>query len=321
MLRKSNEFQENGLHLINQLLLDYLKAKKGVSLKARQKDIDWYEQCGITITNMKNDLVKELAKKYELTDEQLKKNVAVIREIQQFDKIIDTILIEHIVDMQDFNNKLLLYQYLYSGRVRAISNNQQHLEEKIKDYLEKNVIKTSKNLVGIILFDNNLDQMYVLSTNNIWTLATPLQKGQLLQAIKEDPRFIINKSKINTIIGYISYDNKYGHTFKIKNNELKRHTGASCDQMNKDKKIQLLNDLAGYIKYKKYSKEEIAKEGEKKSKKVKDKEKKREGDTTGMIKEQMCSLIEFMMRYNTIINKDDKIWFLNNDKYILNKIE
>ena len=65
---------------------------------------------------------------------------------------------------------------------------------------------------------------------------------------------------MNTIIGYISFDNKYGHTFKIKNNELKRHTGASCDQMNKDKKIQLLNDLAGYIKYKKYTKEEIAKE-------------------------------------------------------------
>jgi hypothetical protein len=149
---------------------------------------------------------------------------------------------------------------------------------------------------------------------------------------------------MNTIIGYISFDNKYGHTFKIKNNELKRHTGASCDQMNKDKKIQLLNDLAGYVKYKKYTKEEIAKEKdkegdkekdkerdkevdkegdkeEKKSKKVKDKEKKREGDTTGMIKEQICSLIEFMMRYYTIINKNDKIWFLNNDKYILNKIE
>ena len=118
--RKSNEFQDNGLHLINQLLLDYLKAKKGVSLKARQKDIDWYEQCGITITNMKNDIVKELGKKYELNDEQLKKNVAVIREIQQFDKIMDTILIEHIVDTQDFNNKLLLYQYLYSVRERAI---------------------------------------------------------------------------------------------------------------------------------------------------------------------------------------------------------
>ena len=284
---------------------------------------------------MKNDIVKELAKKHELNDEQLKKNVAVIKEIKQFEIIMDTILIEHIVDMQEFNNKLLLYQYLYSDRARAMSDNQQQLEEKIKLYLEKSVIKTSKNLVGIILFDNNVEHIYILNATanagatSIWTLATPLQKGQLLQAIKEDPRFIINKSKINTIIGYISYDNKYGHTFKIKNNELKRHTGASCDQMNKDKKIQLLNDLAGYIKYKKYTKEEIAKEiakegekgEEKKSKKIKDKDKRREGDTTGMIKEQMCSLIEFMMRYYTIINKDDKIWFLNNDKYILNKIE
>jgi len=239
---------------------------------------------------------------------------------------MDTILIEHIVDMQEFNNKLLLYQYLYSDRARAISDNQQQLEEKIKLYLEKSVIKTSKNLVGIILFDNNVEHMYILNaatgaTASIWTLATPLQKGQLLQAIKEDPRFIINKSNINTIIGYISYDNKYGYTFKLKNNELKRHTGASCDQMNKDKKTQLLNMLAGYEKYKKYTKEDIVKENEGKQVKGKDKEKKREGDTTGMIKEQMCSLIEFMMRYYTIINKDNKIWFLNNDKYILNKIE
>jgi hypothetical protein len=269
---------------------------------------------------MKNDIVKELAKKYDLNDEQLKKNMTVIKEIQQFDKIIDTILIEHIVDMQDFNDKLLLYQYLYSDRARAISDNQQQLEEKIKLYLEKSVIKTSKNLVGIILFDNNVEHMYILNATAtpIWIPATPLQKGQLLQAIKEDPRFIINKSNINTIIGYISYDTKYGYTFKIKNNELKRHTGASCDQMNKDKKTQLLNMLAGYEKYKKYDKEEKEVKGKSKEKSKKEK---KEGDTTGMIKEQMCSLIEFMMRYYTIINKDDKIWFLNNDKYILNKIE
>ena len=114
---------------------------------------------------------------------------------------------------------------------------------------------------------------------------------------------------MNNIIGYISYDNKYGHTFKIKNNELKRHTGASCDQMNKDKKIQILNALVGYEKYKKYGKQD------------KEKDEKKVGDTTGMIKEQMCSLIEFIMRYYTITKKNDKIWFLNNDKYILNKIE
>jgi hypothetical protein len=262
-------------------------------------------------------------------DEQLKKNMTVIKEIQQFDKIIDTILIEHIVDMQDFNDKLLLYQYLYSDRARAISDNQQQLEEKIKLYLEKSVIKTSKNLVGIILFDNNVEQMYILNDATAtatatatstarWIPATPLQKGQLLQAIKEDPRFIINKSNINTTIGYISYDNKYGYTFKIKNNELKRHTGASCDQMNKDKKTQVLNMLSGYEKYKKYEKEDKEVKGKSKEK---GKKEKKEGDTTGMIKEQICSLIEFMMRYYTIINKDDKIWFLNNDKYILNKIE
>jgi hypothetical protein len=76
--------------------------------------------------------------------------------------------------------------------------------------------------------------------------------------------------------------------------------------------------LSGYEKYKKYEKEDKEVKGKSKEK---GKKEKKEGETTGMIKEQICSLIEFMMRYYTIINKDDKIWFLNNDKYILNKIE
>ena len=280
--------------LIKQIEKNYLTATKTAAknniLPGRQKEINWYEQCGITIKNL-------------------------IKDGFNLDTI-NTILIQHIVDMQDFNNKLLLYQYLYSSiRDSTISVTQKYLEDKIKKYLEESVIHTSKNIIGILLFDNNIDKIYILSSTNKWILATPLQKEQILLSIKTDSRFIINKSKINTLIGYISYDTKYGYSFKLKNNELKRHTGASCDQMNKDKKIQILNTIIGYEKYKKYGKEDKdkLKKGKTDDKII--------GDTTGMIKEQMCSLIEFLMRYYTLTQKDDKIWFLNNDKYILNKIE
>ena len=112
-------------------------------------------------------------------------------------------------------------------------------------------------------------------------------------------------------MGYISYDDKYDYNFKIKNNDLKRHTGANCDQMNKDKKIAILNSIIGYEKYKKYDKKDL----------VTVTKERREGDTSGMIKEQICSLIEFTMRYYTKELKDGRIWFINNDKYILNKID
>ena len=283
----SNEFQENGFHLIKQIERDYLIATKGKILPGRQKEINWFEQCGITISNLIKDGFKV--------------------------DIIDTILIEHIIDIQNFNNKLLLYQYLFSIRLPTISDTQTYLENKIKLYLEKNIINTSKNLVGIILFENNIEKIYILNSDSKWIIATPIQKEQILLTIKTNSLFIIDKFKINTLMGYISYDIKYGYTFKIKNTDLKRHTGASCDQMNKDKKTQILNTLVGYEKYKKYDND--------KNKKNNLKIEKREGDTTGMIKEQMCSLIEFIMRYYTLTKKDDKIWFLNNDKYILNKIE
>jgi hypothetical protein len=148
--------------------------------------------------------------------------------------------------------------------------------------------------------------LFILN-NYKWTPATPLQKNELLSSIKTNPHFIIDSTKLNTIMGYISYDEKYDYNFKIKYNDFKRHTGANCDQMNKDKKVALLNTLIGYEKYKKYDKS-VPKD-------------KREGDTSGMIKEQLCSLIEFIMRYYSKELKDGRIWFLSNDKYILNKID
>ena len=246
-----------------------------ITTKTRQKNINWYEQCGITMKNLIKD-------GYDLNT-------------------INIILIEHIVDMLDFNNILLLYKYLFSEHVPELHP----VIKNIKVYLDKSIIKT-KRLIGIILFNKNEEKMFILN-NYKWTPATPLQKNELLSSIKTNPYFIIDSTKLNTIMGYISYDEKYDYNFKIKYNDFKRHTGANCDQMNKDKKVALLNTLIGYEKYKKYDKS-VPKE-------------KREGDTSGMIKEQLCSLIEFIMRYYSKERKDDRIWFLSNDKYILNKID
>lgn len=64
-----------------------------------------------------------------------------------------------------------------------------------------------------------------------------------------------------------------------------RNTGARCDDMLKAKKMDLLNEIIGHEKYTKYN-------------------------TKGLVQANLCSRIEFLMRYKNIQNPN-RIYFID----------
>jgi superfamily II DNA or RNA helicase len=227
------------------------RKKPGYKIPKTNEEYIWYEYCGLTMKML-------------------------IEDISIDPQLINIILIEHIIDTLDFNNKLLLFQYIYSLEISKRS-----FEELIKHYLDSKII-SSTSLKCIILFENN-ERMYYILKERKWIKATPVEETKIV--VPEIP-------SLNNIIGFYDYDKKY--FFKIKENNLKRNTGATCDQMAKTKKIEIINKILGFDKY-------ISGE-----------------NTSGLAKELLCSYIEFMLRYNTKIYKDSKIWFLTYESYLLN---
>jgi hypothetical protein len=132
--------------------------------------------------------------------------------------------------------------------------------------------------------------------DNTWNEAEPEEKNEILLNNEIRHKWIINKTKLNKIIGFISADNKNKYkVFKTKNTTVNRNSGARCDEAGKAKTIKLLNDIVGY--------EWLNKENTKK-----------------LIQVDLCILEEIFLRFLNKTNKDNKIWFLDSNIAIFNKI-
>ena len=108
--------------------------------------------------------------------------------------------------------------------------------------------------------------------------------------------WFIESENLNDIIGFVSYENKNKYmVFKTKNNKLLRNKGARCDEAGKIKTINILNLIVGDEKYNKKN-------------------------TSSFNQIDLCVLQEFILRYYNMLNKNNKIWFINPDVALFNKI-
>jgi superfamily II DNA or RNA helicase len=201
-----------------ELTKEFMNPNKSVSAMEEDTDNNWYRYCGLVIRKIssKGNSVEHLLE----------------------------FLVEHIVDMMLFDDKVELLNYLYSLDV---------LEEKsfegiAKDYLDKKILKTSR-ITAIILYD--MDKRKILKLDekkNKWVDAEQEDIKDLSMAIKEN--FSVNASDFNNWVGFVGHDDKKKFmVFKFKNMKEKRHTGARCDQKTKAKIIEIMNDVEGSQKY------------------------------------------------------------------------
>ena len=212
-------------------------------------------------------------------------------------------LVDHIIETLLFTEKLDIMNYLYS--LRNIKKNS--FEWFAKKYFDKNSIVT-KQMTGFVLYNLNKIQVAILNKNNIWTIAEPEDEREIMESGKAEQMLNINKANYNRIIGFIGYEknNKY-FIFKTKDMESKRDTGARCDESGKIKTLETLNTIIGENTYTKET-----------TKLIKDTNGNVLQEAIGQI--ELCVLQEFMLRYNNLSNKNNKIWVLTPEMAIFNKI-
>ena len=172
-----------------------------------------------------------------------------------------------------FKTKLHVLQYVFSEKVDGIFR-------EMREYFEENFV-IYKSLVCIILYDDQTPVIMKLTSGKTWSIATEMEQRDILKQMEKEERNLAN------IVGFMQYDNTTdSFMFKIKNNMLAKNLGASCEQMNKIKKIEMLNLILGE---KEYTSE----------------------NTRGMVQSELCSLIEFILRDKT--KKTESVWFYDNE--------
>ena len=226
--------------------------------KIERGDDNWYKHCGITMQKLIKDGIPE-------------------SDVLDF-------LVEHLVDMTLYNEKVELLNYIFSKEVIV----EKSFESLIKKYLDKKIIKT-RNITGIVLFSGTIRKVMILS-GKIWVDA---QSEDILDLTADiNTKYKIQPTELNKIVGFIGYENKNKYlVFKVKHTEKGRNTGARCDESRKSNKLEILNELAG-----------LDKDG---------KEKYTKDTTRGIVQAELCSMQEFLFRYNNKNKKNGKIYFLD----------
>lgn len=234
---------------------EYTKPNKSINAKDKDDENIWYKYCGIIIRKM-------AAKGVQL-------------------EFLLEFLVEHIIDMMVYKDKLEILNFLYSMNLFV----ERSFETMAKEYLDKKILKTDR-LTAIILYD--VDKRKILKLDelqNKWVEAEPEDIKDLAEVIKKS--FTIKTTDFNNLVGFIDYeDKKQFLVYKVKNISEKRHTGARCDQKTKAKIISMMNEIEGEEKYTKEN-------------------------TKGIIQAEFCPLQEFTLRYYNKEKRNSKIWFLD----------
>jgi|TARA_B110000093_G_scaffold62731_1_gene67909 hypothetical protein len=265
-IMKPTEQNEIGeLEIMEDIQIKYDTVKNIID-QTRSYDVsrgeeNWYIHCGYIMRK-------------SISDKLLNKDVVLV------------LLIEHLVDMLVFSEKLKLMNYIYN-----ISDmNPNSIEYKVKEYLDTNIIKTSRETAMIMINGTKLN--IKILKNKEWINALP---EDVKDVEKETTKYLedLRKYEISKVNGYFNYNIKINNMdFKVRFKLVGKSTGKRCRDTSKSDKIHILNILIGHDKFNKEN-------------------------TKGMVEQQLCALEEWLFRYNNMIKKDDKLWFFNYEKSIL----
>jgi hypothetical protein len=271
--------ETEGKKILDELLTNYNISRDFTKQqKVPRGEDNWYKYAGI--------VMKKMAK-----------------ESPESTKYLIDILVEHMIELLIYDDKVALLNYIYS--LDHIENGS--LEWFIKEYFERKTIVT-KNLTAIILYKLNKRIILLLNKDNKWVEAEPEDEREL--AMTKEVKTILNFDikDYNKIVGFIGYEknNRY-LIFKTKDMESTRDTGARCDESGKEKTMNKLNAIIGE---KKFTNENTKQE--------KDKDGNVTREAIGHV--ELCVLQEFILRYYDAIKKDNKKWFLSPEMAIYHKL-
>ena len=151
-------------------------------------------------------------------------------------QILIGFVVAHMIESLLYEDKLNVMDYLYSLD-NVVENS---VEDYAKKYFEKISIKTQE-FQSIILYNLNKRIIVILNEDNKWVEAGPEDQREIAMSEEAKQQLIFDKAKYNKIVGFIGYEknNKY-LTFKTKDIDSNRDTGARCDESGKEKTLKTL---------------------------------------------------------------------------------
>jgi hypothetical protein len=247
------------------------------------------------LTNTYNSRIEKTSVKRGVKDENAFFMPAVnyLAAIMSIDDELETIhkLILHMLfDRLTFTDKKTIIEYL------NIHGASKEIEKTIITYIDDSLkLPTTRKNVYLLSDDSKKVNMWIFNTDK-----QILEKAQPTDFVEYKDELLelrYDESDYFTITGFISFISKTKElVFKVKNNTLKRHLGARCDQAGKKNIIKIINMLPGGELF-------------------------TIDNTKGVKTEILCILQELMLRYYDAINKDNKKWFLNLELALWNELE
>jgi len=249
--------------------------------KIQRGNDNWYQLCGVVIRKIVNE-----------------QNIILADSLKEKLLILETFVIEHIVDSLMMNEKIDLLNYIYSNTKidKELTNGRfKNFYDKITKYIQGKIIK-NKGLTGIVLFNGpskieNVN-IFVLDKNK-WIQAKPEDERDLQNAILNKYKL---KKELNRYIGFIGFENNRKYmVYQLKDTENERSTGFRCDQAGKGKITTLLN----YIEMDDRFSSKLTKDSA----------------------NELCVRQELTLRSFQYLNLDDKTWFLDTETAIMNEFQ
>jgi hypothetical protein len=190
--------------------------------------------------------------------------------------------------------------YLYGASKPNIPPEiEQHLVNTIMAYFESRMFRNAPhNKWGILLVDNAKVELYIRSLDDSrpeWNIAELSEYKYFKEDIAK--HMIIDKTRLNRVIGYIIMFKTIKMTFKYKDiTHTRNKLGARCDSAGKHDIIDMLNKLIGRETY-------------------------TNANTEGkLLHPHLCVILEMLLRDYTRGRKDGQIYYLTPEQSILNEI-
>lgn len=270
-----------------------------------QGDRDWYKNAGLVFNHLQ--VVRGLN----------------VKDIVRF-------IIQHMVDVLLPSDKLTLISHFYS-KVREEELTDE-VEQEVKNYLDSKMINV-ENLTGFLIADKTNWKIYIQTddlTNGsdeqkIWSEAGPEDIHDFEESGNLDDTFKVDPLTFSPIIGFINmFKSGKEMVFRTKDlNQKQNNTGTRIDALIKADVVKRLNEVLEY-KTKPNDKtklEDTIMTTEQREKAPKAYNIGRTKDKTADILQMgMCVILEMVLRQRTEDEFGGKVWFLNPEQAMYNKI-
>ena len=268
--------------------------------KTSLKELDKMKNYDTIMKEIKHimEIISDLNIKLEAGDNDWYKHASKVIRLMNInhnineDKCIEYTLF-HYLDTLLIREQLLLVNEIYSGKFDVTIP----IHNIMKKYFDDKLIEVG-GTKAIILAYKDKTKMYIQSNEllTLWNESEKQSDKEKFQQAKIN-KFLISGNTVNTYIGFMQlFRDTDEITFKIKDMTQKRNNkGSRIDRLGKNDIITFFNKILNNQQYNNINTETILKLG-------------------------LCVMVEIVMRYYNEIQKNGKVWFLNNERAIINNI-